>query len=420
MSIVISLPKRSGQSSPISISQWDEAMFAIEQAFLSVGAGTGSVTSVGLTAASIFTVTGSPITTTGTIDISLNTQVANRIFAGPTSGGDAAPAFRSLVIADIPTITPAKGGTGNTGFTSGRLIVSTATDVLGVSSVTAIEAGYLSGVTSAIQTQLNSKQNTITVLGINNGGTGGNTAQTARASLLPSYTGNTGKFLRVNAGETDVEWVTIAGAIPTINSLSGALTITHGSAGTDFAVSSAGTTITINLPSASATNRGAVTTGAQTIAGAKTFTTAPIINPTTPGYVFYAGASRELVGDSTLTYDGTNMMVPNVRQTQWVRVASTTALEAATQSGILLDVSAAIDLTLPALETAIVGHTFIIKDMTGACSTDHVTLRVQSGEVLENTINGTYVMNKAHECIKVTAIDEGSSTFRWILTSEFS
>jgi hypothetical protein len=421
MSIVISLPKRSGQSSPISINQWDETMVAIEQAFLNVGAGSGTVTSVGVSApASIFAVSSSPITTFGTIGLTLNVQSANRIWAGPTTGADATPTFRSLVIADIPTITPAKGGTGNTGFTSGRLIVSTSTDVLGVSTVTATEAGYLSGVTSAIQTQLDSKQPTITVLPISNGGTGASSAQSARLGLLPSVAGNAGKFLRVNAGETDVEWATITGAIPTINSLSGALTIAPGSSGTDFAIASAGTTITINIPSASATNRGLITTAAQTIAGVKTFTSAPVVNPSTPAQVFYSGSTREVAGSNDFTYDELNLKVGNVRQTSWSRVATSSTLEAATQSGILLDIGAAINLTLPTLDADIIGHKFVIKDMNGSCGTDHVTIRVQTGEILENTVNGTYLMNKAYECVSVVAIDEGSSNFRWIILSEFS
>ena len=48
--------------------------------------GGGSVTSVGLSLPSIFTVTGSPVTSSGTLTGTLNTQAANTVFAGPTSG----------------------------------------------------------------------------------------------------------------------------------------------------------------------------------------------------------------------------------------------------------------------------------------------------------------------------------------------
>ena len=66
-------------------------------------AGTGTVTSVALTGvAGFLTVSGSPITTSGTLALSLGTQAANKIFAGPTSGGSTAPAFRSLIGTDLP------------------------------------------------------------------------------------------------------------------------------------------------------------------------------------------------------------------------------------------------------------------------------------------------------------------------------
>jgi hypothetical protein len=65
--------------------------------------GTGSVTSVGLALpASVFSVSGSPVTTTGTLTGTFNTQTANTFFAGPTSGGAATPTFRALVTADLP------------------------------------------------------------------------------------------------------------------------------------------------------------------------------------------------------------------------------------------------------------------------------------------------------------------------------
>lgn len=61
------------------------------------------VTSVALSLPSFITVSGSPVTTTGTLTGTLATQTANTVFAGPTTGGAAAPTFRALVAADIGT-----------------------------------------------------------------------------------------------------------------------------------------------------------------------------------------------------------------------------------------------------------------------------------------------------------------------------
>jgi hypothetical protein len=66
--------------------------------------GSGTVTSVGLSAPNIFSVSGSPVTTSGTLGLSLATQTANRIFAGPTTGSAATPTFRALVSGDIPAL----------------------------------------------------------------------------------------------------------------------------------------------------------------------------------------------------------------------------------------------------------------------------------------------------------------------------
>ena len=68
--------------------------------------GSSGVSSVGLTMPAQFTVTGSPVTSTGTLAASWATVAANLIFAGPASGAAAAPTFRALVAADIPTGIP--------------------------------------------------------------------------------------------------------------------------------------------------------------------------------------------------------------------------------------------------------------------------------------------------------------------------
>ena len=63
----------------------------------------GTVTSIGVsTPGVLYTVSGSPVTTSGTIIFNLINQSANTVFAGPSSGSATAPTFRSLVNADIP------------------------------------------------------------------------------------------------------------------------------------------------------------------------------------------------------------------------------------------------------------------------------------------------------------------------------
>jgi hypothetical protein len=66
------------------------------------GLGTGTVTSVAMTVPTGFTVSGSPVTTAGTLGVTLDTQTANKVLASATSGGAATPAFRALVAADLP------------------------------------------------------------------------------------------------------------------------------------------------------------------------------------------------------------------------------------------------------------------------------------------------------------------------------
>lgn len=88
--------------------------------------------------------------------------------------------------------------------------------------------------------------------------------------LAPASGGGTTNFLRA-----DGTWASPpggGGGISTLNTLtSGTQTFATGTSGTDFGISSTSSTHTFNLPDASATNRGLVTTGAQTFAGDKTF-----------------------------------------------------------------------------------------------------------------------------------------------------
>lgn len=108
-------------------------------------AGTGTVTSVALSMPAIFSVAGSPITTSGTLAVTLASQSQNTVWAAP-NGSAGAPTFRSLVAADIPSLSSiyiplsiidAKGDliVGTAADTPARLAVSvTNGDVLTVDS----------------------------------------------------------------------------------------------------------------------------------------------------------------------------------------------------------------------------------------------------------------------------------------------
>lgn len=98
------------------------------------GGGGGGVSSVALSMPSIFTVSGSPVTTSGTLTASLNNQATNTVFAGP-DGSTGLPTFRTLTANDIPNHSTAKltsgvlgvarGGTGvdASSATNGQLLI---------------------------------------------------------------------------------------------------------------------------------------------------------------------------------------------------------------------------------------------------------------------------------------------------------
>lgn len=83
---------------------WTSNGSGADPTWQATGAGAGSVTSVAMTVPNFLSVAGSPITSAGTLAVTLATQTANTVMAGPTTGSAATPAFRALVAADIPNL----------------------------------------------------------------------------------------------------------------------------------------------------------------------------------------------------------------------------------------------------------------------------------------------------------------------------
>lgn len=108
---------------------------------------TGTVTSVALTLPNIFSVSGSPITSSGTLSASLSNQNANVVFAGPSSGGAAAPTFRALASGDIPDIsaTYLTVSTASSTYLSQSSAASTYASLAGASAQTISRDTTLSG-----------------------------------------------------------------------------------------------------------------------------------------------------------------------------------------------------------------------------------------------------------------------------------
>ena len=113
---------------------------------------------------------------------------------------------------------------------------------------------------------------------ITNLSSGNITINSSGGNLVQTLTQNQSATITciLTSGTASSSWnstASSAASIASLNGLTGSTqTFATGTAGTDFGISSSGSTHTFNIPDASGSNRGLVTTGTQTIAGNKTHT----------------------------------------------------------------------------------------------------------------------------------------------------
>lgn len=125
-------------------------------------------------------------------------------------------------------------------------------------------------------------------VGIAYGGTGETTAQAAIDALTQSSAANNGQVLTRNSSGHAVWENPADSGISSLNGLTAdTQTFAVGSSGSDFAIDSSGSTHTFNIPDAGSSARGLVTTGSQTFAGAKTFSSSVTVSAENAGMTLH-------------------------------------------------------------------------------------------------------------------------------------
>ncbi|MGL4641252.1 MAG: hypothetical protein ACRCVX_16190 [Shewanella sp.] len=190
-----------------------------------IGAGVGSVTSVGATVPAFMTVTGVPISTTGTMAFAFNSQAANLVFASP-SGSAGVPSFIPLDPNHIPTLPASK--------ITGSAITAGSTRLSFTGSITGLTGGTID--VNEANIAINNLSGT---LAANKGGTG--LSSVGAAGTVLNSNGTTNQY-------TALAFTSNAATAPTWTALS------------------------LNFPPASATTTlGGITNGTQVVAGLKIF-----------------------------------------------------------------------------------------------------------------------------------------------------
>src|ERR1700677_771490 len=308
------------------------------------------VTSVALAVPSIFSVSGSPVTSSGTITIGLATETANYVWAGPSSGSAATPTFRALVTADLPsgtgTVTSVSTGNLSPIFTA-SVATSTTTPALSFSLSNAAQNAFLAGPSS--------------------GGTGAPTYRAIVTADLPSGTGTVTSF---SSGNLSPLFTTSVATSTTTPALS--FTLSTQSANLIFAGPSSGTAVAptfrslvlADLPSypwsslgnaaanLSLSNAGFTTTFNQTCAvawpWANTTAGTSTSTNTSPSHVFarnYWNGSASAV--DTWTF-GPQALLPGTNQVSSFLIAQSGSGGAGTTLAVIGNAGTAVTLSLGA------------------------------------------------------------------------
>ena len=250
---------------------------------------------------------GKTVNTDGTqISIRFSAVEANAILGGPATGSASGPTFRALVAADIPSLSTDKltsgtlgvgrGGTGQTSYTNGQLLIGNTTgNTLTKATLTAGTGIAITNGTGSISIAA-TNNGTVTSVGVSGGTTGLTTSGGPITSSGDITLGGTLNALSGGTGQTSYT----DGQLLIGRTSDGALAKSTLTAGTGISITNGSGTVSI-----AATNNGTVTSVG--VSGGTTGLTTSGGPVTSSGTITLAGTLAVANGGTGITSFGTGV-----------------------------------------------------------------------------------------------------------------
>lgn len=254
---------------------------ATNTGWVAASAGTGTVSSVGLALPTdVFDISGSPVTTSGTLTGAFDSQTAKYFFAAPNASAGT-PSFRAMVASDVPTLNQNTTGTA-AAWTTARLLAGNS--VTGAANVAFANKFIVQGTTDS-------------------GLTGA------------QFLGALGTGLLKNTTTTGVLTIAAAGDLPTHTHAGGDITsglvgLSVGGTNANLTASNGG--IFYSTATAGAILSGIASAGRHLRSGnsaAPTWSTNVWPDTATSTRVLYATGTNTIGESANLTFDGTTLTV---------------------------------------------------------------------------------------------------------------
>lgn len=407
------------------------------EAYTPAAGGVGTVTSVAATVPSVLSISGSPITTSGTLAISYSgtalpvlnggtgqttVQAAINSLAGATTSGQYLRGNGTNVVmaaiqtADVPTLNQnttgtaaglstalvaTSGGTGQTSYAVGDLLFASTTTALSKLADVATGSAVISGGVGVAPSygKIGLTTHVSGTLPVANGGT--NLTSIAALSVPVANTANTyttvtpaaGQSIRINAGNT--AWEAYAPATGTVTGVTGtAPIVSSGGAAPAISISAATTGAAGSMSAADKTKLDGVATGATANTG--TVTSASVVTAngfagtvatatTTPAITLTTSITGVLKGNGTAisaASAGTDYVTPTGTETLSAKTLTTPTVNGYTEGVVTANTTTAYTISITTASVQIL-------TLTGNCTYTFPTVAAGKSFLLVQRQDGT-------------------------------